>query len=237
MQIFVGDTETYALKSPLVRPYNTSQTLKTALKQAAKTVGVHGRNVVAEMGRLTIVHAFYCDDVLGNNEVMEAVKRADLVIGDSLYMCGSLIADKFSLPYVTVFTNSLSTPTAHAFSLPLSPAYVPQFKSALGDNLNFAERIQNVYHWISVYLAFHVGMAPPFKELKEKHNITPDRSLYETLNRVDLIIAQMGFFLDYPRPILPSKNTTPQLTWSTFWFIETFIETTITIFIHVHLCM
>ncbi|KAL9988923.1 hypothetical protein ACROYT_G003418 [Oculina patagonica] len=213
VQVFVGDTETYALKSPLVRPYNTSQAFKAALKQTLKAVGVHGRNVVTEMGRLTIVQAFYCDDVLGNNEVMEAVKRTDLVIGDSLYMCGSLIADKFSLPYVTVFTNSLSAPTAHAFSLPLSPAYVPQFKSALGDNMNFAERIQNVYHWISVYLAFFVGMAPPFQVLKDKHNITPNRNLYETFNRVDLIIAQMGFFLDYPRPLLPNTRVVgPLLT-------------------------
>ncbi|XP_078362867.1 UDP-glucuronosyltransferase 2B33-like [Oculina patagonica] len=110
VQVFVGDTETYALKSPLVRPYNTSQAFKAALKQTLKAVGVHGRNVVTEMGRLTIVQAFYCDDVLGNNEVMEAVKRTDLVIGDSLYMCGSLIADKFSLPYVTLTYPSLSPP-------------------------------------------------------------------------------------------------------------------------------
>ena len=112
---------------------------------------------------------------------MEAVKRAEPIVSDSLYMCRSLITDKFSLPYVTVFTNSLSSPLAHAFSLPLSPAYTPQFKSALADNMNFVERIQNVYHWILVYLAFHVEMVPPYKELKDKHKITPDKSLYETL--------------------------------------------------------
>lgn len=179
-----------------------------ALQNSVQNIGkVVGANVISEMGFLTALQAIYCDDVLGNNDVMKAVKRADLIIGDSLYMCGSLIADRFSLPFVTVFTNSLSAPTAHAFSLPLSPAYVPQFKSALGDNLNFVERIQNLYHWIAVYLSFHVGMVPPYKELKDKYNITPNRSLYETLNRVDLTIAQLGFFLDYPRPLLPSKNT------------------------------
>ena len=212
MEIFVGDTETYALNSPLARSYNTSQAFKTALEEVSKHVGKSiGGNVVTEMKFLASIQAFYCDDVLGNNEVMKSVKRADLLVSDSHYMCGSLIADRFSLPHVTVFTNSLSAPTAHAFSLPMSPAYVPQFKSALGKNLNFVERIQNVYHWIAVYLAFHIGMVPPFKELKDKYQITPNRGLYETLGRVDLIIGQVGFFLDYPRPILPSKNVISNL--------------------------
>lgn len=200
MQIFVGNTETYALKNPLSRPFNSSHGLKK--------IGKPGAGLYALMSHLATVQAFYCDDILGNNDVMKAVKHADLVVGDSLDMCGSLIADRFSLPYVTVFTNSLSTPTAHAFALPLSPAYVPQFQSfqsTLTDKLNFVERIQNVYQWIVVYLTFHIGMAPPFKELKNRYNITPDRSLYETLVKVDLIIAQMGFFLEYPRPLLPSK--------------------------------
>lgn len=211
MEIFVGDTETYALNSPLARPYNTSQAFKTSLEEISKHVGKSvGSNVVTEMKFLANIQAFYCDDVLGNNEVMKSVKRADLLVGDSHYMCGSLIANKFSLPHVTVSTNSLSAPTARAFSLPMCPAYVPQFKSALGDNLNFVERIQNVYHWIAGYLAFHVGMVPPYKELKDKYQIAPNRDLYETLGRVDLIIGQVGFFLDYPRPILPSKNITSQ---------------------------
>ena len=209
MEIFVGDTETYARNSPLARLYNTSQAFKTALKESSKHIGKSvGGNVVTEMKFLASIQAFYCDDVLGNNEVMKSVKHADLLVGDSLYMCGSLIADKFSLPHVAVFTNSLSTPTAHAFSLPLCPAYLPQFKSALGDNLSFVERIQNVYHWIAIYLAFHVGMVPSYKELKDKYQIAPNRDVHETLGRVDLIIGQMGFFLDYPRPILPSKKIT-----------------------------
>lgn len=200
MEIFVGDTEMYALNSPLARSYKTSQAFKTALEEILKRVGKSfGGNVAS-------IQALYCDEVLGNNEVMKSVKRAELLVSDSLYMCGSLIADRFSLPHVVVFTNSLSTPTAHAFSLPMSPAYVPQFKSALGDNLNFVKRIKNVYQWIAVYLAFHIGMVPPFKKLKDKYQITPNRGLYESLGRVDLIIAQMGFFLDYPRPILPSKK-------------------------------
>ena len=207
MEIFVGDTETYALDKPLARSYNTSQAFKTALKEVSKHVGKSvGGNAVTEMKFLASIQVFHCDDVLGNNEVMKSVKRADLLVGDSHYMCGSLIADRFSLPHVTVSTNSLSAPTAHAFFFADESCLRTPVQVRSRCNLNFVERIQNVYHWIAVYLAFHIGMVPPFKELKDKYQITPNRGLYEILGRVDLIIGQVGFFLDYPRPLLPSKN-------------------------------
>ena len=204
VQVFVGDTEIYAHKLPTTRPFKTSQGFKDAMQQVSKLIG-KTRGSVFEMSFAASLTSIYCDDVLSNTEVMKAVENADLVVGDSLYMCGSLIAAKFFLPFVTVFTNSLSTPPAHAFGLPLTPAYVPQFQSELGDDLNFLGRIQNIYHWILNYWAFYHGMAPRFQGLKDGYQIAPNKSLYEVLKGVDLIIAQTGFFLDFPRPILPSK--------------------------------
>jgi len=87
VEVFVGDTETYALNKPLARLYNTSQAFKTALEQIPKHVGKSvGGNVVTEMKFLANIQAFYCDDVLGNNEVMKSVKYADLLVGDSHYV-------------------------------------------------------------------------------------------------------------------------------------------------------
>ena len=205
MEIFVGDVEAHALKDPLVRPFKTSQEFRDRMQLVLKYLGKMGSNAVLELRGLGSVLRNYCNDVLGNTDLMAAIGSADLVIGDSLDMCGSLIAAKVSLPYVAVFTNSLSMPTAHAFGLPLNPAHVPQYKSALSDNLSFVERIENLYHWIVSYLAFYSGLAPPFQELKDRYKIAPNKTLYEVFKSVDLIIAQMGFFLDYPRPVLPSK--------------------------------
>ena len=205
MEIFVGDVEAQGLKDPLVRPFKTSQAFREHMQLFAKYLGKMGSNAVLELRGLGRGTSYYCNDILGNTDLMTSIGNADLVIGDSLDMCGSLIAAQVSLPYVTVFTNSLSTPTAHAFGLPLNPAYVPQCKSALSDNLSFVERIENLYHWIVSYLAFYSGLAPPFQELKDRYKIAPNKTLYEVFNSVDLIIAQMGFFLDYPRPVLPSK--------------------------------
>ena len=205
MEIFVGDVEAHALKDPLVRPFKTSHAFREHRQLSHKDLGKTGSNLLLEMRGLGSILSRYCNDVLVNTDLMAAIGSADLVIGDSLDMCGSLIAAQVSLPYVAVFTSSLSMPTAHAFGLPLNPAYVPQCKSALSDNLSFVERIENLYHWIVSYLAFYSGLAPPFQELKDRYKIAPNKTLYEVFNSVDLIIAQMGFFLDYPRPVLPSK--------------------------------
>ena len=206
MQVFVGDTETYAHKAPLARPFETSQKFKDTLQITLKSLGKPGKKAVNEMSTLASLQNLYCNDALSNAEVMNAAKNADLIVGDSLDMCGSLIAARFSLPFVTVFTNSLSASTAHAYGLPLAPSYIPQFKSGLSyDQLNFVGRIRNVYQWILSYFMFYKVMSPPFQDLKDRYKIAPNKDLHEILNRVDLIIGQMGFFLDFARPVLPSK--------------------------------
>ena len=202
MQIFVGDTETYAYKAPLARTFETSPSFKKAKQEARDKFGTE---YVFLTGRLGRIEKMYCDAVLGNAKVMHTTKKADLIVGDAFYICGSLIAAKFSLPFVTVFGMSLSTFTAHGYGLPLTPSYVPQFQSILGDHLSFIGRIQNVYHWILNYWTYYHRIVPFFQDLKDRYKIEPNKSLHEILIRVDLIIAQMGFFLDYPRPLLPSK--------------------------------
>ncbi|CAH3019173.1 unnamed protein product, partial [Porites evermanni] len=203
VQIFVGDTETYALKASLASPFETSPSFKNAKQEARDK---YGTEYVFLTGRLGRIQKMYCDAALGNAKVMQAAKNTDLIVGDAFYICGSLIAAKFSLPFVTVFAMSLSTFTAHGYGLPLTPSYVPQFQSILGDHLSFIGRIQNVYHWILNYWTHYYKIVPFFQDLKVRYKIEPNKSLHEILNRVDLIIAQMGFFLDYPRPLLPNTR-------------------------------
>ena len=205
VQIFVGDTETFTHKDPLAIPFKTSESFKKVMQVIGKLAAKSGRDTVSQMIGLASLQSLYCDDFLSNAEVMKGAGNADLIVGDSMYICGSLIAAKFSLPFVTVFTNTLSAPTSYAYGLPLAPSYVPQFKSALSDQFSFVTRIQNVYQWILNYWAYYNGMVPYFQDLKYRYKIEPDKSLHVILNSVDLIIAQMGFFLDYPRPVLPSK--------------------------------
>jgi len=149
--------------------------------------------------------AMYCEGILNDKELTTDIQHADVIIGDGLFICSSLIASKFSLPHVVVVSSTLSLPSMHTYGVPLNPSYIPQFKSTFADDLSFVERLQNICHWILVYWAFNYGMVPPFHDLKNHYNITPQETIYETLGRVDLIISQKPFILEYPRPLLPSK--------------------------------
>ena len=199
----VGDTESYVTSHQNVRVYKTPQLFYQIM--LTRRGPKKGLDVVTEMAGMSKLMAMYCEGVLNDEELRTDFQNADVIIGDGLYMCSSLIASKFSLPRIVVVLGTLNLPAMRAFGVSLTPSYVPQFKSTLADDLSFVERLQNVYHWILVYWAFNYGMVPPFQDLKNRYDITPQETIYETLGRVDLIISQKPFILEYPRPLLPSK--------------------------------
>jgi len=147
----------------------------------------------------------YCDDLLGHTEVMEEIEHADLVVGEMLYLCSALVADKFDLPHVIISASTLSTPTGLPFGIPSPPSYVPQWGASLTPELRFVDRVKNLIKWILSYGFYLYDLCPMFNGLKVKHGITPSKNIHETLGRVDLILGQMDFVLEDPRPLLPSK--------------------------------
>jgi len=203
VQMLMGDTESYASSHANVRVYKTPKAFSEIM--LTRRGPKKGLDVVTEMTNVAELMTMYCEGVMNNSELLNEMKKADLIIGDGLYMCSSLIAIKFSLPHVVILLETLSLPTMRAFGVPLPPSYVPQFKSSLADKMSFTERLKNLFHWVLVYWAFYRGMVPPFNGLKERYNIAPDKSIYEALGSVDLIVSQKPFDLEYPRPLLPSK--------------------------------
>lgn len=189
--------------------FDCAKLLRNSTRQLVK-VAVFTAQTLMQLLSLLLApfHAMYCDALLKSKESMERISNADLIIGDGLYLCSSLIADRFSLPHVVIVTQTLSIPTMRVFGLPMPPAYVPQFRSSFTDRQTFARRLKNLYDWLLVYWVVYFRMTPPFQELKAKYEITPQKGLYETLGRVDLIISQKPLILKYPRPLMPFKLVT-----------------------------
>ena len=148
----------------------------------------------------------YCDAKLNDKTIINEVKTADLVIGDGMYQCSSLIADKFSVPHVTVLQSSLTTATAtFPYNVASIPSYIPQFTSRMTDNMIFFQRAENTLRWLVNTIAFPLSSRNAYLDLKKKHNITAEKSLEQTLQKVDLILVQSEAY-DYPRPLLPCKK-------------------------------
>ena len=188
----VGDTESYVTPHKNIRVYKTPQLLyKIMLTRRGPKKGL---DVVTESISISKLMAKYCEGLLNDEELTTGIQNADVIIGDGLYMCSSLIASKFSLPHIVVVSSTLNLPTMHAFGVILTPSYVPQFKSTLADDLSFLERLQNIYHWIFVYWAFNYGMVPPFRGLKKRYDIAPEETIFETLGRVDLMMIAKALY-------------------------------------------
>jgi len=112
---------------------------------------------------------------------MDEVKCANLVIGDGIYLCSSLIADKFSLPHVTVLESSLTAATATVpYNVAELPSYIPQISSGMTDNMSFLQRAANTLRWLVNRNIFPHMFRSSFSEVKKKHKITPEKTLEET---------------------------------------------------------
>ena len=203
VQILVGDSEKAAKGKPHTQVYKLDEKLRSLVTSLA----LHKeKNRFAIVGKIMGLQTQYCDSLFNNKDMMEEVKTADLIIGDSIYLCSSLVAAKFSLPHVTIAMSNLDTATLLACGVHNPPSYVPHALSGLaGDQFSFFQRVQNTFNWIIRAMMFHFLICPIYEEIKVKHNIAPNKSISETLGRVDLIIGQVDFPIDVPRPLLPSK--------------------------------
>ena len=205
VKIFVGATQSYAANDSNVRVYKDDKLADAMTRRGASPPSSSFFKTTSDLEQLRFLFMYqtlYCDDLLGNSEVMEDIKHADLVVGEMLYLCSALVADKFDLPHVIISAATLSTPTGVAFGIPSPPSYVPQWGASLTHELKFVDRVKNVVQWMLWYGFFIYDLCPMFNGLKVKHGITPSKKIHETLGRVDLILGQMDFVLEDPRPLL-----------------------------------
>ena len=144
-----------------------------------------------------------------------AIQRADIILADSVYPCGNLVAAKYSLPLVVV-ARRLFNGYLFGYGIPNPPSYVPGQNHPSAEVTGFLQRARNIlsyrerYNWAGL-------ICPTFNEQKTKFNIAPHESIAETLSRVDLILVQLDFPIEVPRPLLPSKSWTVSyvLDWRT----------------------
>lgn len=197
--LLVGDSEKSAFGKPNTRTFKLDEKLRTAIATFAP------HQLGSSFMELLKLWIPYCDALLSDKDAMDEIKNSQLIIGDSLYLCSSLVAAEFSLPHVTIAMSLLSTPTLRAFGVPSPPSYVPQAFPGIVGEFSFFERVQNIIGWIGSYVMFHYSFCPRYGEIKTKHNIAPQDSCEVTLGKVDLIIGQMEFPIESPRPLLPSR--------------------------------
>jgi hypothetical protein len=171
----------------------------------SKMTSDKGISFLDEVSGLFKLQRNYCDLFLSSQEMMDELKGADILIGDAIYPCSSLVADKFDVPHVLINMHSLSSPFERRFGISSNPSYIPQLKSGLSSKMGFLYRMKNLGFFLVNIFISEAFLYPTYSELKIKHKIKPHKSIRDSMATVDMILLEKDFIMDNAQPILPSK--------------------------------
>lgn len=163
-----------------------------------------GKTVFSQIFELLDLQKIYCDSFLGDKTVLNELKTAELVIGDSLYACSALVAAKFDIPHVVIVESGLGTPILELYHISTYPSYTPQMMSGLSPDMGLVGRVKNFVFYLARFFMIEVG-ARGYGVLKTKYDIKPQESIWKILSTVDLVLLERDMVLDYAMPIPPCK--------------------------------
>lgn len=151
---------------------------------------------------LTWKQTWYCDLMLSDETIVEELKTADIIIGDTLYPCSYLVADMLNRPHVGVHMirhiNMLHGVASY-------PSYVPQYGSLVPSNMRFIDRLINLKVYLQNMYVREAYVFPGYEKIKIKHNIKPEKNIKETMATIDLVLLEKDFTMQYPQPVPPCK--------------------------------
>lgn len=197
----------YAIGKPNVKTFKINEEDKKKNDELVEKITKNkSGNFLVEVSALFEIQKNYCDMFLSNKEMVDEVKGSDVLIGDALYPCSSLVADKFDIPHVVINMNSLSAPFQQLYGIYSKPAYVPQMKSALSSNkMGFLNRMKNLGYFLVNVFVVETIIFPVYEELKLKHNIKPHKSIKESMAKVEMILLERDYIMDNAEPVMPCK--------------------------------
>ena len=145
--IIVGSSQCFALSDPNVRFFNDSKAMAVHDQESAILESRKKIATTTEMFFLYTFQSFYCDEMLSNSELMKEVGRADLIIGELLYLCSSSVVAKFP----SRMLSYLPLPSLHRQH---SPSVCPLSPRMCPSGVFIFDRARNLWRWMSLYVLF-----------------------------------------------------------------------------------
>ncbi|XP_031553529.1 UDP-glucuronosyltransferase 2B7-like [Actinia tenebrosa] len=205
VSIFVGEEDAFAFGKPNVKVFETPiiEGKPSVLDHFKSMSSTEQKAFMSQASQVFQHQRDYCDLFLSSEHAQRELQDADIVIGDGLYPCSSLVADKYKIPHVVVTMSPLCTPTFRVFGISSNPVYIPQMMSELTAVKGLANKIKNVGFYFLAVFAMEYFMYPTYGKLKLKHEVTPGKSIRDTLANADLVLMQRDFIMDFAQPIPP----------------------------------
>jgi len=208
--IFVGKEGSYAAGKPNTKIFQVSQEFIEETTEEQKTMFtsdlISKTPIFIGYKFLTDKQKPYCDFFLSDETVLNELKTADVIVGDALYPCSTLAAVMSDTLHVVVnLMCHIGIPQTYLFGLTNYPSYVPQVGSLVPSRMALLARLQNVKAFILNIFASEAWIYPTYNELKIKHNIKPKKSIRQIMAKVDLILMEKDFTLQYAQQIPPCE--------------------------------
>lgn len=145
-----------------------------------------------------------CEMLLYNETLMRSLGEMgfDALLTDPFLPCGTIIAQKFSLPTIYYLRGIPCRLDEAAAKCPSPPSFVPRFFTGYSDKMSFAQRINNmIMTTVEPFLC--QTMFASFDELGSRY-LKKDTTYKELLSHGAIWLLRYDFTLEYPKPIMPN---------------------------------
>ncbi|KAK2920384.1 UDP-glucuronosyltransferase 2A2-like isoform X2 [Channa argus] len=158
------------------------------------------------MGHMIDFGMQQCDSILKNERLMATLRDAafDVILVDSLVICGDLVADVLGRPFILSLRCSPgSVMERHCGHAPAPPSYVPTAPLPYGDRMTFVERLLNTLTYILTSAVTEVVWRLTLDQYYSEVKGSPS-SVCETLGKADIWFIRLFWDLETPRPSPPN---------------------------------
>lgn len=145
-----------------------------------------------------------CESLLNNRPIIRRVREEgfDVVLTDPFLPCGSILAQKYSIPAVYFLRGLPCGLDSTANQCPSPPSYVPVSFSGTTDVMTFPQRVKNMFmYFLESYMCSIIYHE--FDELVSRH-IQDIKTYKDLISHGAFWLLRYDFTFEWPKPVMPN---------------------------------
>ncbi|XP_051479770.1 UDP-glucuronosyltransferase 1A9-like isoform X11 [Apus apus] len=145
-----------------------------------------------------------CKDLFKSKEILQSLNQSnfDAVLTDPFFMCGAIVANYLSLPFVFFMRGLPCNLHYKATQCPSPLSYIPRVFTFNSDQMTFFQRVEN-----ALVDFLELGYCNAFYEEGIKFSsevLQRDVSLIDLTNSASVWLLRYDFVFEYVRPVMPN---------------------------------
>ncbi|XP_064010275.1 UDP-glucuronosyltransferase 1A1-like [Pogoniulus pusillus] len=154
--------------------------------------------------RLFLTFFTQCRDLFSSKETLQYLNQSafDAVLTDPAFMCGAILANYLSLPFVFFMRGFPCNLHYKATQCPSPLSYIPRLFSFNSDHMTFLQRVENALIDL-LELEYCNDLYEDARKLSSEL-LQRDVSLLDLLSSASIWLMRFDFVFEYVRPVMPN---------------------------------